>query len=184
MNVPNGDGGFSETSGGSLAENVWQHVCAVYSASAQTVYVGGVQVGKDTTPSPKITVTADELRVGTRADGTNVFKASSTTYASTRVPFRTRKSRPWRSPEARDTFVGRGTIMTDLQGALGASRTNGDGTPLLVAKMNRLADQLTRDTRLVHETVSRPHPLLVPSRATTSWWSSPLRRFGIADESS
>ena len=33
--------------------------------------------------------------------------------------------------------------------------------PPLVAKMSRLADELGADTRLVHETVSRPHPLLV-----------------------
>jgi HD-GYP domain-containing protein (c-di-GMP phosphodiesterase class II) len=40
-------------------------------------------------------------------------------------------------------------------------RTTGDTTPPLVAKMNRLAEQLAGDARLVHETVSRPHPLLV-----------------------
>ena len=51
--------------------------------------------------------------------------------------------------------------MTDLQSVGGGARPNGEATPHLVAKMNRLADQLMRDTRLVHETVSRPHPLLV-----------------------
>ncbi len=54
--------------------------------------------------------------------------------------------------------------MSDLQ-SVGAdetaTRTSGDTTPPLVAKMSRVADQLARDTRLVHETVSRPHPLLV-----------------------
>ena len=60
--------------------------------------------------------------------------------------------------------------MSDLQsvgGADTATRTSGETTPPLVAKMNRIADALTSDTRLVHETVSRPHPLLVASRATT-----------------
>ena len=54
--------------------------------------------------------------------------------------------------------------MTDLQslgGADTATRTTGDAAPPLVAKMNRFAEQLSSDTRLVHETVSRPHPLLV-----------------------
>src|SRR5689334_1243789 len=56
------------------------------------------------------------------------------------------------------------TIMSDLQSVGGAdtgARTNGDAAPQLVAKMNRIADQLVRDARLGHETVSRPHPLLV-----------------------
>jgi HD-GYP domain-containing protein (c-di-GMP phosphodiesterase class II) len=54
--------------------------------------------------------------------------------------------------------------MSDLQSvgaADSAMRTSGDTTPPLVAKMNRFADQLAKDARLVHETVSRPHPLLV-----------------------
>ena len=54
--------------------------------------------------------------------------------------------------------------MSDLQsigGADSAMRTSGDTTPALVAKMNRLAEQLRSDARLVHETVSRPHPLLI-----------------------
>jgi HD-GYP domain-containing protein (c-di-GMP phosphodiesterase class II) len=55
--------------------------------------------------------------------------------------------------------------MTDMQQSVGspdsAARTNGETAPLLVSKMNRLADLLARDTRLVNETVSRPHPLLV-----------------------
>ena len=54
--------------------------------------------------------------------------------------------------------------MSDLQSvgaADSAMRTSSDTTPPLVAKMNRFADQLAKDTRLVHETVSRPHPLLV-----------------------
>jgi HD-GYP domain-containing protein (c-di-GMP phosphodiesterase class II) len=55
--------------------------------------------------------------------------------------------------------------MTDMQERLGspdiAARTNGETAPRLVMKMNRLADLLAHDTRLVHETVSRPHPLLV-----------------------
>ncbi|HEY8078137.1 MAG TPA: GAF domain-containing protein, partial [Labilithrix sp.] len=41
------------------------------------------------------------------------------------------------------------------------TRTNGEGTPSLVAKMTRLAELLARDTRLVNEVVTRPHPLLV-----------------------
>lgn len=40
-------------------------------------------------------------------------------------------------------------------------RGHAETTPALVSKMNRLAEQLGHDTRLVHETVSRPHPLLV-----------------------
>ncbi|CAN5811709.1 HD family phosphohydrolase [soil metagenome] len=54
--------------------------------------------------------------------------------------------------------------MTEMQsvGPAGSSpRTNGETTPLLVSKMNRIADLLAHDTRLVNETVSRPHPLLV-----------------------
>lgn len=52
--------------------------------------------------------------------------------------------------------------MTDIQSARDIGvRSSGGTTPPLVAKMNRLAEQLTSDTRLVHETVSRPHPLLV-----------------------
>ncbi len=52
--------------------------------------------------------------------------------------------------------------MTDMQ-SIGATapRTNGEPTPLLVSKMNRLAELLANDTRLVNETISRPHPLLV-----------------------
>src|SRR3954465_8367226 len=55
--------------------------------------------------------------------------------------------------------------MTDLIERSGppetAARTNGGTAPLLVSRMNRLADLLAHDTRLVNETVSRPHPLLV-----------------------
>ena len=53
--------------------------------------------------------------------------------------------------------------MSDLQsvGAADSATRTSDTTPPLVAKMNRIADQLAADTRLVHETVSRPHPLLV-----------------------
>ena len=54
--------------------------------------------------------------------------------------------------------------MTDMQ-SVGSSdtvpRSNGETAPLLVSKMNRLAGLLASDTRLVNETVSRPHPLLV-----------------------
>jgi HD-GYP domain-containing protein (c-di-GMP phosphodiesterase class II) len=50
--------------------------------------------------------------------------------------------------------------MTDLQSVGPAGKPNGE-PPQLVAKMNRLADQLANDPRLVHETISRPHPLLV-----------------------
>jgi HD-GYP domain-containing protein (c-di-GMP phosphodiesterase class II) len=53
--------------------------------------------------------------------------------------------------------------MSDLQsvGAADSATRTSDPTPPLVAKMNRVADQLATDPRLVHETVSRPHPLLV-----------------------
>lgn len=55
--------------------------------------------------------------------------------------------------------------MTDLQSVGGGARTNGETTPLLVSKMNRVAEALATDTRLVNETssqtISRPHPLLV-----------------------
>src|SRR4051794_9758894 len=54
--------------------------------------------------------------------------------------------------------------MTDMQsvgGTASGARTNGETAPLLVSRMNRLADLLARDVRLVNETVSRPHPLLV-----------------------
>src|SRR4051812_44368910 len=54
--------------------------------------------------------------------------------------------------------------MTDMQ-SVGPSdtvpRSNGETPPLLVSKMNRLAGLLASDLRLVNETVSRPHPLLV-----------------------
>jgi HD-GYP domain-containing protein (c-di-GMP phosphodiesterase class II) len=40
-------------------------------------------------------------------------------------------------------------------------RPGAESTRPLVAKMNRFADLLSRDTRLAAETVSRPHPLLV-----------------------
>ncbi len=54
--------------------------------------------------------------------------------------------------------------MSDLSSGGSAdsgARTNGAALPPLVAKMNRLAAELAADTRLVHETVSRPHPLLI-----------------------
>ena len=51
--------------------------------------------------------------------------------------------------------------MTEMQSAIGGARPSGESVPPLVMKMNRIADQLTADTRLEHETVSRPHPLLV-----------------------
>ncbi len=51
--------------------------------------------------------------------------------------------------------------MTDMQSVGASARANGETTPPLVAKMNRLAEQLASDTRLVNETISRPHPLLV-----------------------
>ncbi len=54
--------------------------------------------------------------------------------------------------------------MSDLQSvgpADTAMRTSGDTTPPLVATMDRIAEQMAGDARLVHETVSRPHPLLV-----------------------
>lgn len=70
-----------------------------------------------------------------------------------------RPERPLSRPAASDTFVY--CTMADLQTAFSGARPNGEGAPQLVVKMNRLADQLMRDTRLVHETVSRPHPLLV-----------------------
>jgi HD-GYP domain-containing protein (c-di-GMP phosphodiesterase class II) len=50
--------------------------------------------------------------------------------------------------------------MADLQG-IGTPRAQRDAVPPLVAKMSRLAEQLTQDQRLVNETVSRPHPLVV-----------------------
>ena len=52
--------------------------------------------------------------------------------------------------------------MTEMH-SVGASAppTNGEATPHLVTKMNRLAELLANDTRLVNETISRPHPLLV-----------------------
>ncbi len=52
-------------------------------------------------------------------------------------------------------------MTTDLQSGSGPARTNGETAPPLVTKMNRLADQLARDTRLVNETISRPHPLVI-----------------------
>jgi HD-GYP domain-containing protein (c-di-GMP phosphodiesterase class II) len=51
--------------------------------------------------------------------------------------------------------------MADLQSVGSSARPSAEGTPLLVAKMTRLADDLTRDARLVNEVVTRPHPLLV-----------------------
>ena len=54
--------------------------------------------------------------------------------------------------------------MSELE-SVGAAdtgaRTNGEASQPLVMKMDRLAGQLMADTRLVHETVSRPHPLLI-----------------------
>jgi HD-GYP domain-containing protein (c-di-GMP phosphodiesterase class II) len=53
-------------------------------------------------------------------------------------------------------------MTTDLQSA-GAARPAGEAAPAppLVQKMTRLFDELARDTRLVNEIVTRPHPLLV-----------------------
>jgi len=53
--------------------------------------------------------------------------------------------------------------MTDVSQDVGGggARPSSAAVPALVAKIDRLADQLMGDTRLVHETVSRPHPLLV-----------------------
>lgn len=50
--------------------------------------------------------------------------------------------------------------MTDLQ-SVEPARARTDAAPSLVTKMARLAEQLTHDSRLVNETVARPHPLLV-----------------------
>jgi HD-GYP domain-containing protein (c-di-GMP phosphodiesterase class II) len=52
--------------------------------------------------------------------------------------------------------------MADLQSIGTAPRpTHGEGTPALVAKMTRLAEDLAKDARLANEAVTRPHPLLV-----------------------
>src|SRR5690606_13742856 len=52
--------------------------------------------------------------------------------------------------------------MTDLSSTATSSvRAASDGAPPLVGRMNRLAEQLARDPRLEHETVTRPHPLIV-----------------------
>jgi hypothetical protein len=73
MNVPNADGGYNEAKGGSMTVNTWNHVCGRYTSTATTVFANGKLAGTDTTSSPKITVTNDELRVGTRSDGTQPF---------------------------------------------------------------------------------------------------------------
>lgn len=73
MNVPDGDGGFNEAKGGAMTPNVWNHVCGRYTSSATTVFANGILAGTDTTASAKITLTNDELRVGTRSDGTQPF---------------------------------------------------------------------------------------------------------------
>ncbi len=74
VNVPDGDGGLGQTQGGTLTVGVWQHVCFVYASTGQAVYVAGVRVGNDDAPSPKITFTNDELRIGARSDGTSPFR--------------------------------------------------------------------------------------------------------------
>ena len=55
--------------------------------------------------------------------------------------------------------------MTEMQSAVtsevAARNAPSDATPPLVSKMNRFAALLSGDPRLVTETVSRPHPLLV-----------------------
>lgn len=71
-NVPF-DGGQGVTRGGTLPIGAWTHICMVYQSTAQVIYVGGAEVARDDTPFPKITVSNDELRIGTRADGTNPF---------------------------------------------------------------------------------------------------------------
>lgn len=57
--------------------------------------------------------------------------------------------------------------MTDLESVGGGAVVRGTGSqqaetpPALVSKMSRIAEQLAADARLVHETIARPHPLLV-----------------------
>ncbi len=51
-------------------------------------------------------------------------------------------------------------MTTDLQ-SIGTTARVQEGAPHLVAKMTRLAEQLSRDARLAGEVVTRPHPLLL-----------------------
>jgi HD-GYP domain-containing protein (c-di-GMP phosphodiesterase class II) len=51
--------------------------------------------------------------------------------------------------------------MTDLLSIGTPARTTTDGSSHLVAKMTRLAEQLSSDPRLESEVITRPHPLLV-----------------------
>ncbi len=75
FNVPDSDGGFHETKGGTMALSTWSHVCAVFSGTSESVYVNGVQVGTAAALG-KITLTNDEVRIGARADGLEPYDGS------------------------------------------------------------------------------------------------------------
>lgn len=76
MQVPDPDGGFHETAGGTMPLSAWTHVCAVFAGTTQALFVNGVQVASDATPAGRITLTNDELRVGIRADGKEPYNGA------------------------------------------------------------------------------------------------------------
>lgn len=73
LNVPDGDGGFHETKGGTMALGTWSHICAVFAGTTQAVFVNGKQVASSTTNAGMIKLTSDEVRIGARADGTEPY---------------------------------------------------------------------------------------------------------------
>ena len=73
MNVPDPDGGFHETKGGTMALGAWSHICAVFSGTTQAVFVDGVQAASSATTAGKITLTNDEVRIGIRGDGSEPY---------------------------------------------------------------------------------------------------------------
>ncbi len=76
MEVPDPDGGFHETIGGSITVGTWTHICAVFRGTSQSVFVGGVEAATGATPAGVITLTSDELRIGIRGDGMQPFFGS------------------------------------------------------------------------------------------------------------
>lgn len=76
MNVPDPDGGFHETKGGTMALDAWSHICAVFAGTTQSVFVDGMQVASNATPAGRITLTNDEVRIGIRGDGAGPYEGA------------------------------------------------------------------------------------------------------------
>ena len=76
LNVPDPDGGFHETKGGTMPLDAWSHICAVFAGTTQSLFVDGKQVASNATPAGKITLTNDEVRIGVRADGMEAYEGA------------------------------------------------------------------------------------------------------------